>query len=102
VRASFAAAEIVVFDNNSTDRLAAIAPTRTCASSASAPQGKGNVVRAMLKRVEADVYVMLDADAIHSAARIPDLIRPVLDAPSPPRSRASCRSSRVASRSRPR
>ena len=42
-------------------------------------QGKGSVVRAMLKRVEADVYVMLDADATYPAARIPDLLRPVLD-----------------------
>jgi hypothetical protein len=42
-------------------------------------QGKGNVVRAMLKKVEADVYVMLDADATYPADRIPDLIKPVLD-----------------------
>jgi hypothetical protein len=42
-------------------------------------QGKGNVVRAMLKKVDADVYVMLDADATYPAARIPDLIKPVLD-----------------------
>jgi hypothetical protein len=33
----------------------------------------------MLKKVEADVYVMLDADATYPADRIPDLIKPVLD-----------------------
>ena len=34
-------------------------------------QGKDNAVRAILKRIEADVYVMLDADATYGAARIP-------------------------------
>ncbi len=79
MRAACPAAEIVVFDNNSTDRSAAIAAEKSVRVVRVSRQGKGNVVRAMLKRVEADVYVMLDADATYPAARIPDLLRPVVD-----------------------
>ena len=79
VRAACPAAEIVVFENNSTDRSAAIAAEKSVRVVRVNRQGKGNVVRAMLKRVEADVYVMLDADATYPAARIPDLMRPVRD-----------------------
>ena len=72
-------AEIVVFDNNSTDRSAQVATDKNVRVVRVSSQGKGNVVRAMLKRVEADVYVMLDADATYPAARMPDLIKPVVD-----------------------
>jgi glycosyltransferase involved in cell wall biosynthesis len=79
VRASCPDAEIVVFDNNSTDRSASIAAEKNVRVVRVSRQGKGNVVRAMLKKVEADVYVMLDADATYPANRIPDLIKPVVD-----------------------
>jgi glycosyltransferase involved in cell wall biosynthesis len=79
VRAACPDASIVVFDNNSTDRSAAIAAEKSVRVVRVSRQGKGNVVRAMLKKVDADVYVMLDADATYPAARIPDLIKPVLD-----------------------
>jgi glycosyltransferase involved in cell wall biosynthesis len=79
VRASCPDAEIVVFDNNSTDRSAAIAEEKNVRVVRVSRQGKGNVVRAMFKKVGADVYVMLDADATYPADRIPDLIKPVLD-----------------------
>jgi glycosyltransferase involved in cell wall biosynthesis len=79
VRAACPDAEIVVFDNNSTDRSAAIAAEKNVRVVRVSKQGKGNVVRAMFKRIDADVYVMLDADATYPAARIPDLIKPVLD-----------------------
>lgn len=79
VRVACPDAAIVVFDNNSTDRSAAIAAGKNVRVVRVSSQGKGNVVRAMLKRVDADVYVMLDADATYPAARIPDLIKPVLD-----------------------
>jgi glycosyltransferase involved in cell wall biosynthesis len=79
VRAACSDAEIVVFDNNSTDRSAAIATEKNVRVIRVSSQGKGNVVRAMLKKVDADVYVMLDADATYPAARIPDLIKPVID-----------------------
>jgi glycosyltransferase involved in cell wall biosynthesis len=79
VRAACPGAEVVVFDNNSTDRSVAIAVEKNVRVVRVSSQGKGNVVRAMLKKVDADVYVMLDADATYPAARIPDLIKPVID-----------------------
>jgi cellulose synthase/poly-beta-1,6-N-acetylglucosamine synthase-like glycosyltransferase len=79
VHASCRGAEIVVFHNNSTDRSAAIAKEMNVRVVRVSRQGKGKVVRAMFKRVEADIYVMLDADASYPADRIPDLIKPVLD-----------------------
>ena len=79
VRSACPNAEIVVFDNNSTDRSAAIAAEKGVRLVRVSRQGKGNVVRAMLKKVEADVYVMLDADATYPAARMSELIKPVLD-----------------------
>jgi glycosyltransferase involved in cell wall biosynthesis len=79
VRSACPDAEVVVFDNNSTDRSAAIAAEKAVRLVRVSRQGKGNVVRAMLKKVNADVYVMLDADATYPAARMPDLIQPVLD-----------------------
>jgi glycosyltransferase involved in cell wall biosynthesis len=79
VRAACPDAEIVVFDNNSTDHSRGIAADKGVRVVRVSSKGKGNVVRAMLKRVEADVYVMLDADATYPAARIPDLIKPVID-----------------------
>ena len=78
-RAACPDASVIVFDNNSSDRSAAIAAGKNVRVIRVSRQGKGNVVRAMLKKVEADVYVMLDADATYPADRIPDLIRPVLD-----------------------
>src|SRR5688500_17053227 len=54
VRASCPDPEIVVFDNNSTDRSAAISADKGVRIVQVSRQGKGNVVRAMLKKVEAD------------------------------------------------
>jgi glycosyltransferase involved in cell wall biosynthesis len=79
VRSACPEASIVVFDNKSTDRSAEIAAEKNVRVVRVSSQGKGNVVRAMLKKVEADLYVMLDADATYPAARMPDLIKPVLD-----------------------
>jgi glycosyltransferase involved in cell wall biosynthesis len=79
VRTSCPDAAIVVFDNNSSDRSATIAAEKGVRIVRVSRLGKGNVVRAMLKKVEADVYVMLDADATYPANKISDLIKPVLD-----------------------
>jgi glycosyltransferase involved in cell wall biosynthesis len=79
VRESCPHAEIVVFDNNSTDGSAAIAAAKNVRIVRVSRQGKGNVVRAMFKKVEADFFVMLDADATYPAARIPDLLKPVVE-----------------------
>ncbi len=77
-RASLPEAHIYVFDNNSKDDSA----TRARAAGAtviSVPfQGKGNVVRRMFADIEADAYVMADADATYDATRAREMITPIV------------------------
>lgn len=42
-------------------------------------QGKGNAVRRAFHEVDADIYVLADADMTYPAERVRDLIRPILD-----------------------
>lgn len=71
-------AAIHVFDNNSTDRTAAIAANAGARVSFETRKGKGNVVRAMFQQVDADVYVMVDGDATYPADKVHDLLEPAL------------------------
>src|SRR6185369_520583 len=71
-------AKIFVFDNNSTDRTVECA-TAVGATIISEPrQGKGFVVQSMFRRVEADVYVMVDGDGTYPASEVRPLIDPIL------------------------
>ncbi len=76
---------IIVVDNNSTDatqRIASETLQRLGAAGAvlsELRQGKGNAVRRAFLEVEADIYVMSDADLTYPAARVRDLIQPVLE-----------------------
>ena len=77
-RAALPDATVYVFDNASTDDSAALA-TAAGATVIPVPQrGKGNVVRAMFRQIDADVYVMVDADDTYPAQEVENLIRPVL------------------------
>ncbi len=71
-------AKIIVFDNNSTDRTAAIA--RECGAEVipeSCP-GKGHVVASMFRKVDADYYVIVDGDDTYSAEHVRKLLEPVM------------------------
>src|SRR5438477_2720446 len=72
-RAAAPTATIYVFDNNSTDGSPAIAVAHGATLVRVLRQGKGNVVRAMLSSVDADVYIMVDADDTYSAANLAQL-----------------------------
>ena len=72
-------AQIVVFDNNSIDGSAVIARERGAIVIGVKRQGKGYVVRKMFETVNADIYVLVDADDTYSAADVHKLIKPVLD-----------------------
>lgn len=72
-------ARIVVFDNASTDATAARAREAGAEVRYVPQRGKGNVVRAMFRAIDADVYVMVDGDATYPPERIHDLMRPVID-----------------------
>ncbi|MGE4296688.1 MAG: glycosyltransferase family 2 protein [Desulfovibrionaceae bacterium] len=71
-------AAIHVYDNNSTDATAARAREAGAIVTRETRQGKGNVVRAMFRDVEADAYVMVDGDATYPAAHVHALLEPVL------------------------
>ncbi len=71
-------AEIYVFDNNSSDNSAALAREAGAHVRRVDLQGKGNVVRRMFADVEADIYVMADADGTYDASRARELVDPIL------------------------
>lgn len=76
---------IVVVDNDSQDRTAAIA-LETFASITGETRlirerkrGKGYAMRRAFHEVDADIYVLADADMTYPADRVRDLIRPITD-----------------------
>ena len=72
-------ANIYVYDNNSTDRTAKIAREHGAIVVGEPRQGKGNVVRQMLRDIDADCYIMVDGDDTYPAEHAPELIAPILD-----------------------
>ncbi|HEY8225425.1 MAG TPA: glycosyltransferase [Pyrinomonadaceae bacterium] len=71
-------AQIYVFDNNSSDRTAEFATQAGAHVLREPRQGKGFVVQTMFRRVEADVYIMVDGDATYPAQAVHRLIGPIL------------------------
>lgn len=76
-RNALPAAEVWVFDNASTDGTGEIAREAGANVRRIAAKGKGNVVRAMFRDVDADLYVMVDGDDTYPAAAAPALIEDV-------------------------
>lgn len=71
-------ADVFVFDNGSTDRTAELARAAGAIVVAEPRQGKGFVVQSMFRRVDADVYVMVDGDGTYPATELQRLIDPIL------------------------
>ena len=78
-RAALPAADIYVYDNNSSDRTCEVAALAGAIVRSERMQGKGHVVRRMFADVEADVYVMADGDATYDAGAAPELIAKLID-----------------------
>jgi glycosyltransferase involved in cell wall biosynthesis len=78
-------AGLFVVDNNSTDDTASVAEKTLAELKAQGAvlserrQGKGNAVRRAFMEVDADIYVMVDADDTYSAASLRDIVQPILD-----------------------
>jgi len=77
-RAALPDAAIFVFDNNSTDKTAAVARAAGAEVFQEKHQGKGFVVRRMFTDVEADIYVLVDGDATYDAPSANALITRLL------------------------
>jgi glycosyltransferase involved in cell wall biosynthesis len=77
-RAQLPQARIYVFDNNSTDETVTRAQAAGATILSESRQGKGFVVQAMFRRVDADVYVMVDGDSAFPASAVHQLIEPIL------------------------
>lgn len=72
-------AVIYVYDNNSTDRTAQEAREAGAVVRFEPRQGKGNVIRAMFRDVDARCYLMADGDDTYPAEHARELIAPVLE-----------------------
>src|ERR1700710_331878 len=73
-RKALPAAEIFVYDNNSSDRTIAVAREAGAQVRGERRQGKGHVVRRMFADVDADIYVLVDGDATYDAPSAPGMI----------------------------
>ncbi len=71
-------AEVYVFDNRSTDNTAAEARAAGARVIKEKRQGKGFVIAAMLNKVKADYYIMVDGDDTYPAERAMALLAPVM------------------------
>lgn len=72
------AAAIYVIDNDSTDKTREIAVQRGARLLVETRRGKGFAVRTAFRRIDADVYVMVDGDDTYPAEAVTALLEPVL------------------------
>ena len=78
MRAALPNARVIVFDNNSKDGSGDLARNAGAQVIEVKLQGKGNVVRRMFADVDADVYLMVDADTTYDAADAPALVEAII------------------------
>ncbi|OFK24371.1 glycosyltransferase [Olsenella sp. HMSC062G07] len=71
-------ADVWVYDNNSSDDTASIARAHGALVRRETRQGKGNVVRQMLRDIDADCYLLVDGDDTYPAEAACRLIEPIL------------------------
>jgi len=77
-RAELPDSQIYVFDNNSTDRTIEVAQAAGATVIYEPRQGKGFVVQSMFRRVDADIFVMVDGDGAFPARDVHSLIDPIV------------------------
>ena len=71
-------ADVYVYDNNSTDDTAKIAADRGAIVRHEPRQGKGHVVRQMIRDIDADYFVMVDGDDTYPAEAARELLEPLI------------------------
>lgn len=70
-------ADIYVYNNNSKDKSKELALNAGAIVIDEYKQGKGNVVRSQFRDIDADIYVMVDADDTYPAEAVHKLIEPI-------------------------
>ena len=70
---------VIVFDNNSSDNSVDIARKAGAEIRRVQYQGKGNVVREMFRQIDADVYIMVDADDTYDAKDAKKMVKMVME-----------------------
>ncbi|MFV8190361.1 glycosyltransferase family 2 protein [Streptococcus pluranimalium] len=70
-------AVIYVYDNNSKDKTNQLALEAGAIVRFEPRQGKGNVVRSMFREIDADYYIMVDADDTYPAKEVHKLLEPL-------------------------
>lgn len=70
-------ADIYVYDNNSKDKTNQLATDAGAYVTFEPRQGKGNVVRSMFREIDADYYIMVDADDTYPASEVDKLLQPL-------------------------
>ena len=78
-RETLSEATIYVYDNNSSDETASVARAHGAVVRFEPRQGKGNVVRQMLRDIDADYYLMVDGDDTYPADAARSLLEPLLN-----------------------
>lgn len=78
-KAALPDARIYVYDNNSTDGTADIAREHGAIVKHEPRQGKGHVLRQMLRDIDADCFIMVDGDDTYPAEAAPQLIEPIFN-----------------------
>ncbi|MDA3886891.1 MAG: glycosyltransferase family 2 protein [Candidatus Delongbacteria bacterium] len=74
IRNNLPESDIIVFDNNSTDNSVDIAKEKGVLLHTVKNQGKGHVVKAMFRDIDADYYVMMDADGTYPTDKLSEHI----------------------------
>ncbi len=72
-------ADIYVYDNNSSDATSEIAREHGAIVRRETRQGKGNVVRQMIRDIDADAYILVDGDDTYPAEAARALVEPILN-----------------------
>jgi len=83
-RAALPEAAIYVYDNNSSDRTAEIVRELGLKDAKlylrhEYRQGKGNVIKSMLRDIDADCYLLTDGDDTYPAESAPEMVQLILD-----------------------
>ena len=72
-------ADIYVVDNNSTDSTVSIANQNNASVITEKQRGKGFAVRKAFRKIEADIYILVDGDDTYPAEQVVSMLAPVIN-----------------------